>query len=314
MDTPRRSFIFSLGGFACAAAVARPSAKPAVAHNLSVFLADTHISPKDVYKFTFERLQRNIDEILAMRPLPARVVVLGDIAVGKGLADDYKLARKAFDRLAAAGIELHFTMGNHDHRRAFAEEFPEYSKNEIVANRFVSIVNLGYMDLVLLDSLDENCAAPNAANPAGGTIDPKQLAFVRDVLVKHGNPFICAAHHGPGEMTCKIGGKQADVLQYLKECENYRGWVQGHAHRWSRLFNVGNSKSRSATFRRLILPSSGYWGDIGYVTARSYPDKLEFTLEMRDFYYPSPISGNEAKPKVWQEIVREKTGEKCTFY
>lgn len=310
----RRVFMFSLAGSVCTSAFKKAMADEKIDETLSVFIADTHISPKPAYKYTFNSLQGIVNEILEMKPLPARVVVLGDIAIGKGLIDDYKLARKVFKKLYSVGIKLHFTMGNHDHRKAFSKVFPEHSKNEIIKGRFVSVVNLGYQDLVLLDSLSENTAKEDSVNVANGAIDIDQMNFVKNTLAKYERPFICAAHHNPRDMSIEIDGEKCNVLQYLKENKNYLGWVQGHDHRWSRLFNFGNSKSRSATFPRLILPSSGYWGDIGYAIARSTPEKLEFSLQIRDFYYPAPMAKGERKPKIWIEEIEEKKGGKCSFF
>ena len=89
--------------------------------NLTVFLSDIHVVPDGHrylphFRHTREQLRCRIDEILAMRPRPARVVTFGDLAFNHGEATSYAYAAPLFDELAAAGIAVTHAMGNHDRR------------------------------------------------------------------------------------------------------------------------------------------------------------------------------------------------------
>jgi len=311
--TTRRGFLLSTAGLATAAVAADGPAHDA---NLSVFLSDVHVSPSvsPVENYQLGSFRRCIDEILAMRPLPARAVVFGDIALGKGMTADYEMSRPDFLRLSEAGIKVHYTMGNHDHREPFMRVFPESSADLRVKGRFASIVNLGFCDLLLLDSLDERNGAREGEPTIGtGTIDAAQLDWLEDEVRRARRPFICGAHHSPRELSLDVNGQKRVALKALKESELYMGWVQGHGHCWMKGFNACSSTNPIATFRMLCLPSTGYWGDIGYAVARSFEDRLEVALRIYDFYYPRPARAGERRPKCWDAIVKEKKGDVCVF-
>lgn len=335
----RREFMVSAAGVAAVSTCSAAAQQCKGVHDekLSVFFSDTHITPLPAGAYQYKSLSRLIDEVLAMRPMPARVVVFGDIAIGKGLDGDYKKARPLFSRLEKAGIKVYYTMGNHDHRKPFLKYFPEAAADMALKDRFVSVIDLGGVDLILLDSLDEVLDKVDAPNPSAGTIDLAQYEWLKAEIPRRKRPFICGAHHSPGEMSIVIDEneqaqaqaaesksfkeknpetgkkKKCSVLQILKESPFYLGWVQGHAHRWDKLFNCGNKSSKHATFRWLVIPSTGYWGDIGYVTARCGSDSLDISLEIKDFYYPRPVGPGESAPLCWADMVQEKKGDTCRF-
>ena len=94
--------------------------------NLSIIISDAHVCGEKARaaEFTPKRLAAFVDEVLAMRPRPRRVIHLGDLAYLHGHPDDYAVSKPILKRLEAAGIELVFCMGNHDRRSAFAKEWP----------------------------------------------------------------------------------------------------------------------------------------------------------------------------------------------
>ena len=65
--------------------------------------------------------------------------------------------------------------------------------------------------------------------------------------------------------------------------------------------------------RMAVLPSTGWWGDIGYATMRTYADRAELKLVQRDFYFPHPLKEGEQRPKLWDDIIAEKRGASCVF-
>ena len=95
--TTRRSFI---GRVTCASVgtvlvgCASGTANGCFDDALSVFISDLHIGGKNpALDYTHGKLTRVVDEILAMRPLPRRVVCFGDVALSYGLAADYAVSK-----------------------------------------------------------------------------------------------------------------------------------------------------------------------------------------------------------------------------
>ena len=165
-------------------ATAPPPSPGGKDENLTVFVTDIHVSGlPDAFPKPCERLARFVDEVLAMNPRPARVVSLGDLAYLHGLPEDYAKSKPILKKLADAGIELVFAMGNHDRRSAFKESWPEYVAKSPVPGRIVNIVSLGTADLVVLDGLqgsDER--ARTDAGPGQAKLFPDVFAWCKKEL------------------------------------------------------------------------------------------------------------------------------------
>ena len=89
----------------------------------TVLLSDIHISGEFneegtpvKYPYNPTCLNLRIREILDMKPLPANVIVFGDVAWDYGLEEDYAYARKLLQPLEDAGIKVTLALGNHDRR------------------------------------------------------------------------------------------------------------------------------------------------------------------------------------------------------
>ena len=125
----------------------------------AVLLSDIHICGELVdgkskyYPYNPTCLKLRIAEILQMRPLPANVLVFGDVAWDHGLEEDYRYAAELLSELEQAGIKVTLGMGNHDRRAPFFKVFSEYAKSTKVEGRVVSLVEMPDFDFVMLDSL-----------------------------------------------------------------------------------------------------------------------------------------------------------------
>ena len=112
MDVNRRNFI--AGALCVGAGVSgcrTLSRMDGPDENLSVFISDLHVGGVNKkFAYTKPRLQKVVNEILAMRPLPNRVICFGDIGLSYGLAADYAVSRPILQRIIDAGIDLHLTM------------------------------------------------------------------------------------------------------------------------------------------------------------------------------------------------------------
>jgi len=307
----RRGFLFGSAAVAGTMAGCRiVGAGDGVDPCLTAFLSDIHVSGPDVQgQPTYQNplFERTVDAVLAMRPLPARVVVMGDIALWKGRHEDYEASLPAFERIKAAGIALHLTMGNHDHRDVFLKYHPEYAKTSPVPGRIVSVVDLGTADLLLLDSLKETGAGEGENNAVEGALDDAQWAWLEAEVGRRTRPFFVGAHHAPND----LGGRKMRKL--LASSKFAVGYIRGHDHGWSTDWMMTGWGARRI-IRVACLPSTGWWGDIGFATLRTFADRAELAMAPgNDFFFPNPLKPGEARPAVWDEIRAEHANARCTF-
>lgn len=293
-------------------------AAPACDVNLSVFISDLHVGSGDIKTVwgqqpTYQnaRFEQVVDAILAMRPQPKRVVCFGDIALWFGWHQDYEISRSGFERLRAAGIDVYHTMGNHDHRAVFLKYYPAYAETSPVPGRIVSVVDLGTCDLLLLDSLQET-PGEGKQNAVDGAIDEAQWDWLQAEALRRTRPFLCGAHHPPSEMTRTIDGTRRNVLSLLMPAPFFCGWIQGHDHEWKKEFLAESWTSRTL-IRKAVLPSTGWWGDIGFGVMRTFEDRAVLSLVETDFYFPTPLAEGEARPARWEALLEENRGQTCTF-
>ena len=311
----RRGFLFGATAAAAygAASAAGVEGNGGRDESLSVFFSDIHVGKPDLDTIWGKQpsypnvmLAKAVDEILAMRPLPARAVCFGDISLWFGWSGDYEIAAATLARLEKAGIELYVTTGNHDHREGVFKYFPRQRELTPVPGRTVSVIDLGSADLLLMDSLNEENPKEGDGNPVGGAMDDVQADWLKAEAARRKRPFFVGAHHSPNDLNgCR-------VFRELLKLPLFAGWVHGHEHSWSNDWLSENYSSRRIV-RRAVLPSTGMWGDIGYATMRTYADRAELKLVQRDFYFPNPLKEGEQRPKLWDDILAEKRGASCVF-
>lgn len=273
--------------------------------NLTVFLSDVHVTGDDGNRrwlFTRRELDARIAEILAMRPLPRRVVTFGDLAFGNGDPRDYKVVAPKFKLLRDVGIEVTHAMGNHDRRRTFLEFFPEQSAT-LVEGRIVSEVKMPTCDLILLDSLDEG--------KVSGALGEPQWAWLKETLAKRTRPTFVGAHHYPRDLTDADRG--ARLVTLLKNAPCVAGWINGHGHHWIKTPLVSWGARNEDAIRALQLPSGGLWGDIGSVTFRTSQAEAVATLDEKAYWFNDAPHPGERLPETWKAIVDENRGQFCRF-
>lgn len=274
--------------------------------NLTVFLADPHVGcGGQEWRWMKVHLAQCIGDILAMTPLPAQVIVFGDLAHDHGTREDYRHVRPFFDQLSAVGIEVALGLGNHDRRGAFFEVFPECLEKTRVEGRMVSVVETPHCDFVMLDSLK---GADDTLNgPVEGALDAAQQEWLMHDLPRRSKPFFLCAHHPIQELVVK----GEPITKLLFSSPKLAGYIHGHNHRWQKDWEKRDWED-PRILRVLRLPSTGYRGDIGYVVFRTTPKKAIASLVQMDFYQPKPLP-HEMRPPLWDVIVRDNQGEKCTF-
>ena len=307
----RRGF---LTGAMCAVAapqLARADAAPSVDANLSVFLSDIHVSGWNVPKQpTYQNplFEKAVDQVLAMNPRPARVAVFGDVALWNGLPEDYEASLPGLRRLTDAGIDLYLTTGNHDRRDNLFKYHPRQREITPVPGRLVSVVNLGSADLFLMDSLKEIPRPEGYGNAVDGTLDAAQGEWLLKQAAAAKRPFFIGMHHPPEEL--KINGK--DIREVFERDPHFAGFIHGHNHRWyTQWYHKGYS--RPHVLRTACLPSTGWWGNIGFATMRTFANRAELRFVQSDFFFPRPLKPGEKRPPEWDEIIRENADAVCTF-
>ena len=310
-EVGRRGFLRKMAGASMGAALAgcaTQATKGRFDNTLSVFISDLHVGGANpALDYTHGKLAHVVDDILAMRPLPMRVVCFGDIALTYGLATDYAASKPMLQRLVDAGIELYLTMGNHDRRSNFLKYWPEYGRDQQVPGRFARVVSLGNADLVLLDTLKgTDTRGERDMGPVEGTIDPAQLKWLEDFVAKAKRPFFVGSHQF---RDLYIDGEKP--IARAAKSGFFSGWIYGHDHSWCPDIHVASWRQHRIV-PTLTLPSTGLWGDIGYVIFRTDADGATAALVQSDFFFNTP-SAHVPRPRYWDVRTRENQGRTMRF-
>jgi 3',5'-cyclic AMP phosphodiesterase CpdA len=149
--------------------------------------------------------QQLCGEALALPRRPAAVLINGDIAFHKGLANDYVTAIAAMQPLRQAGLPVHWALGNHDERTNLSNAAAvDDAIVPDVIDRRVLLLQSPRATLFMLDSLDVTDKAP-------GIVGTAQLSWLAAALDRHADrPAIVFVHHQP----------------YLRKPETHDGNVQ----------------------------------------------------------------------------------------
>lgn len=279
--------------------------QPRMDENLSVLISDIHVqtNPDKAYSFTARELPKRVKEILAMRPLPRRVICFGDMTFNAGEPEAYAFLREQLKPLKAAGIDVILGMGNHDRRVNFLEVFPEAGKDQPVEGRLVYKTSLGHCDLILLDSLNGEEKA------VGGELGAEQEAWLAREVAAAKRPVILGAHHPQSELF--VGGKK--MLAFMREHDKVVGWINGHEHYWQKQNLFWGAGPNEDVIRSLMLPTGGAWGEIGIVTLRTYPDRAVAKLKMIDMVWHDALKPGERRPEAFDAIVADQDDDAITF-
>lgn len=273
-----------------------------------VLISDIHICGefKDgkpfKYPYNPTSLNLRIDEILALKPLPANVIVFGDVAWDYGLEEDYRYAAKLLKPLEEAGIKVTLALGNHDRRAPFFKVFPEYAQTTPVPGRAVSVVSLPDVDIVMLDSLAElPDLKPKQKTTVSGHVDDAQIAWLKEYLAKTDRPVILGSHHPLKEMPA--------LSDVITGSEKVAGYIYGHNHMWNKGVAILRPRKGTHMVPTVGLPAT-FYGDIGFavMTADAKGATLEFTSQ--GFWWPQPV---ENPPSEWLQRQKDLQNEKCSI-
>ena len=244
-----------------------------------------------------------------MRPLPANVVVFGDLSATCGWKEDYLIVASTLKPLSDAGINITLGMGNHDNRANFLKAFPDYRARMLMGDRVVSKVSTPNADLILLDSLKtrpgmEWAEADGKGNPGEGEVSAAQRELLREMLAGTTRPTFVGAHHS---------AEECGIRKEIVMSGSVFGYIYGHLHEWRTRYLHDGTFANSQTVQTATLPSAGYYGDLGYATFRTFPDRAVLSLRQDDFFFNRQWPG-KPRPKNWAERVKMNAGASVTFW
>jgi 3',5'-cyclic-AMP phosphodiesterase len=199
--------------------------------NRFTLFSDTHIDAnadlvfRDVH--LADHLRACVREALGKETLPAGVFINGDCARSDGQAGDYVTLLSLVKPLSDAGLPLHLTLGNHDHRERIWTALNSAPATRTLQSKHVSLVKAKRANWVLLDSLDK-------VNVTPGLLDKEQRDWLAKTLDENADkPALVMVHHNPAANLLNKGGALQDteeLLQILTPRQHVKALFFGHTH------------------------------------------------------------------------------------
>lgn len=249
------------------------------------FLSDLHLDGEKPLAYQNRLVRENVTRIMGLSPRPTHVVVLGDLSVA-GKPSDYAVAKDVLSPFVKAGMDVAVAMGNHDRRGAFMEAFPECAQGP-VPGRVVRVVDVGVVELVILDSHDDG--------KVDGAVDESQRSWLARHLLDVRKPVFICVHHDGRQM-------KRFAAETVTSSRCVAGYIHGHRHEWIVDALHGWSGATGPRFVRSVgLPSAGYWGDVGFVVMDCLSDSACLTLHETDCFFPNPSARNAASRRMREE-------------
>ncbi|MDO5308072.1 MAG: metallophosphoesterase [Planctomycetia bacterium] len=228
--------------------------------NLIAIFSDTHLHGPETTQHVV-RFKKCVNKILAMNPLPANLLIYGDVAYLQGKIEEYQLFRELIKPIEAAGIKWEIAMGNHDRIANYREIFPERFTNQPIEDRYVNIVATPHADFILLDSYLEG--------QVKGWISPEQRTWLEGVVKTYDKkPFFVGCHHPL---------KETELAELLKSCPKCVAYLHGHHHYYRTPID--------RDMRTICFPSVGHWGDMGFVMANLTETEATFTPDIDEYQW-----------------------------
>ncbi len=262
-----------------------------------VFISDLHTNPQG---YQPERLVRTVNDILKMKPLPRNVIALGDLAYLRGQISEYTLLRKIIKPIEDAGITLTLGMGNHDRRANYAAIFPEHAAKSAMKNYMNFVVDTPRAAFIIMDSLQEG--EDHTSWIVAGKVEADQRQWVAETLKQFTKPVFVCSHHSIAETGVK------DIMLDSTAC----GYIHGHDHVW-RPGWIKRNYSSKRLIPTLCIPSTGHWGDIGYMILSLKEKYAVAELKQYEYFFPKPVADGAEKPLQWQFMEEDHKGLKYHF-
>ena len=175
-----------------------------------------------------DHFKKVVGEVLRLNEAPAGVMITGDCAYNSGELADYAAAGDLLTPLRKAGLPVHLTLGNHDHRDHFWQVFKEEkSANRPLADRQVALLHDGNVNWYILDSLETTLSSP-------GLLGPEQLHWLASALdANPKTPGLVVIHHNPGLNGGNLGLKDTlPLFEIIRPRTQVKAYIYGHTHFW----------------------------------------------------------------------------------
>ena len=207
-ELSRRRFLTSVLGSIVLSSVRQPlpaqSSPPTKPNSTSeswALLSDTHIAADPNLQARGIQMAVHLRQIMSEvlhshASLPfAGLMVSGDCAYNDGQVEDYKTFASLLKPASQAGIPIHLTLGNHDHRDRLLHGVTEHLGSPLSASsvpeKLVSSIRGKFCDWYLLDSLEETNKTP-------GLLGENQLRWLEHkLLAEPTRPALVMVHHNP---------------------------------------------------------------------------------------------------------------------
>jgi 3',5'-cyclic-AMP phosphodiesterase len=210
--------------------------------------SDTHIKAgrRKAYGVvdTAAALERAVDQLVRMKPLPLTLLLTGDL-VDHGSQEDYALLNEILQPWYRTGGRTLPVMGNHDEREAVKQAFSRDTEKLSLSNGEFFQYQTALADdlrLIVLDTV--------VAGKGHGQLCEQRLQWLEQQLSNNGSPTIIAMHHPP--FVCGIEhmdhlglqGREAFV-KLVSRFTHVERILCGHLHRGISL-RIGNTVAQCA--------------------------------------------------------------------
>lgn len=253
-----------------------PEVNPEVDPSRFVLLSDLHI---DADLACVERgvnicdnFLRVREDLLALHPQPAAILICGDCAHHFGRVEDYTALVDLLRPLRAAGYPIFAALGNHDVRQHFWQVLHNNGSEGVgpVPDRHVTVLETPLADWYILDSLNTNNEVPGSL----GDAQREWLAATLDA--RPDRPAIVMVHHQPDFRETIYGLLDTkQLLEVLSPRRQVKALVFGHTHNWV-------SVCGDDGLHQINLPATAYpfaeEKPSGWVDVKLRPDGMTFEL------------------------------------
>jgi Icc protein len=163
----------------------------------------------------------------ALLPKPDVLIITGDLA-DFGAAQEYQSLRR---ELSALTLPYYLMVGNHDHRGALREAFPDHAYLNTGSNFVHYAIDFDEISVLALDTQD----LPNS----GGRLCAERLSWLAEKLAQrrdktvmiamHHPPFDCGIEHMDKQGLAPGDSQKLEAL--LSNYHNVERLICGHVHR-----------------------------------------------------------------------------------
>jgi 3',5'-cyclic AMP phosphodiesterase CpdA len=173
-------------------------------------------------------------------PKASCVFVNGDLSLKDGQPGDYTQFVSLMKPLRDAGLPIHLSLGNHDHRDNFWQAIPPGAA--VVESKHVTVVESPKVTWIVLDTLNKTNVTPGLL----GAAQLKWLAAFLDEPTHASKPVLVMIHHQPerdpaatqpaaaNEKPKNYSGllDGAALMEILLPRKQVKAVINGHQHQW----------------------------------------------------------------------------------